>query len=75
MEGFRDRIIAITSPGVAAEDAADGEIETLEDAVLQNGFNGILGAGGGEAAGGRCQRGDESLIETDGEDEETAQGL
>jgi len=72
VEVLRDRVIAVPSPGVAAQEPADGEIETLDGSVLLDGFYGILGTGGREAAAGRFQRGDESLVEADGEDEDTA---
>ena len=72
MEGFWDGVEAVSSPGMATKNPAYCQIESLDDSVFLNGLNGILRAGGGETAGGRCQRGDESLVEADGKDEETA---
>lgn len=38
---------------MAAEETADGEVEALEGAMLDDGLTGILATGGGEAAGRR----------------------
>ena len=72
MEGFWDGVETVSPPWVATKNPADGEVEALDGSVLLNGLNGILRAGGSETAGGRRQRGDESLVEADGKDEETA---
>ena len=69
-------VVAIASPGMAAQDATHGKVEALECSMFLKGFNGVLRAGGREAARGRCQRADDTLIETDGEYEEvTEQGM
>ncbi len=41
-DNLRYRIIAVTAPRVAAEDAADGEVETFEGAVLAECLESIL---------------------------------
>ena len=65
-DGSRNGVIAGAAPGVAAQQTANGEVETLDGAVLQDGLTGIFTAGGGEAAGGPQEGGDGYLIETDG---------
>ena len=49
---------------MAAEDAADGEVETFDGAVLAEGLEGILGASGRESAAGLLERGYADLIES-----------
>ena len=61
---LRHGVVAAASPGVAAQDAAQGEPRTLQHSMLGDGFHGILRASGGEAAGGREMRGDRSLVES-----------
>jgi len=63
----------MSTPGMAAQDAAHGQIEPLEGSVLLERLDSVLGARRREAARGRCQRADESLVEADGEDEELAE--
>jgi hypothetical protein len=46
-------IIAGASPRMTAEQTADGEIEALEGAMLDDSLTSILATGGGEAAGRR----------------------
>ena len=41
-------IVAGAAPGVAAQQAADGKVETLEGAVLEDGLSGVFATGGGE---------------------------
>ena len=41
---------------MAAEDAPDGEIEAFDGAVLAEGLEGVLGAGGRETAAGLLER-------------------
>ena len=41
-EGSGYGIVAVTAPRVAAEDAADGEVETFEGAVLAECLESIL---------------------------------
>ena len=60
---LRHGVVAGAAPGVAAEDALEGEPEAFEGAVFAEGLKGVLRACGGEAAGGRFQRGDTQLIE------------
>ena len=47
---LRNGVVAVAAPGVAAEDATNGEIQTFEWAVLTECFQSILGTGRGEAA-------------------------
>lgn len=61
------------APGMASEDAAHAEIESLEGTMAEDGFHHILATRRGVAAGGRCQRTDAVLIEADGEDEGATQ--
>ena len=63
----------MSSPGMAAQDASDGEVEAFDGTMLLQGFDGILRTGRREAARRRCHRRDESLIETNGEDEQTGE--
>ena len=49
---------------MAAEDASDGEIEAFDGAVLAEGLEGVLGAGGRETAAGLLEGGDADLIES-----------
>ena len=62
-----DGVVAVASPRVATQDTADGEIESFERTMFLQSLYGILGACGGEPAGRRCQGGDVSPVETDGE--------
>lgn len=58
---------------MATQDAADGEVQSLEGAVLADGLDGILRAGGGEAAR-RAQHGrDAALVEVDGHEQQPRQ--
>ncbi len=66
---LRNGVITASSPGVTAEDAAEGEVEAFEGAVFAEGFEGVLGAGRGEAAAWGLERGDADLIEAYQEDE------
>ena len=58
---------------MAAEQTADGEVEALEGAMLDDSLTSILATGGGEAAGRRRQRRDGRLVETDGRYQEQHQ--
>ena len=49
---------------MAAEDAADGEVEAFDGAMLAEGLKSVLGAGRREAAAGLLQRRDADLIES-----------
>lgn len=56
-------VVAVTSPGVAAQDAADGKPGSTNGAVLAKRFNGILATCGSKAARRRCERGYAALVE------------
>ena len=56
-------VVAVTSPWVAAQDAADGKTDSTDGAVLAKRFNGILAARGSKAARRRCERGYAALVE------------
>ena len=47
---LRDGIVAGAAPGVAAEDAAQGQPAALEGPMLSQGFDCVLRAGGSKAA-------------------------
>ena len=49
---------------MAAEDASDGEIEAFDGAVLAEGLEGVLGAGGRETAAGLLEGRDADLIKS-----------
>ncbi len=68
-------VVAAAAPGVAAEQAPDCEPEAFEGAVFAECFEGVLGAGGGEAATRRFEGGDADLVEADQEDEGGGGGL
>ena len=70
---LRHRVVARTSPGVATQDAADGQVQSFEGAVLADGFDGILRAGGGEAARGAQHGRDAALVEVDGHEQQPRQ--
>lgn len=63
----RDRIKASSAKGVAAEDSKNSKIETFEDSVNPDGFNGILGAGGRETADSVEKIGMDFLVNPNGE--------
>ena len=67
MKLFWDGIITASSPGVAAENSADGKIQPLERSVLAEGLQGILGTSGRKTAAGWRERADAHLIELDQE--------
>ena len=47
---LRHGVIAVAAPRVAAEDATDSKIESLERTMLAECLQGILGASGSETA-------------------------
>ena len=47
---LRHGIVAGAAPRMTAQEAANGEVETFEGAVLEDGLSGIFATGGGEAA-------------------------
>lgn len=49
---------------MTAEDAADGEVEAFDGAVLAEGLEGVLGTGGRETAAGLLEGGDTDLVES-----------
>ena len=49
---------------MAAEDAADGEVEAFDWAMLAKGLESVLGAGRREAAAGLLEGGDADLVES-----------
>ena len=59
------RIVAGTSPRMATQDAADGEIKSFHGAVLDDGLSGIFAASGRKAARRAQQGRDGYLIKTD----------
>ncbi len=63
---LRHRIVAGAAPGIASQDAPDGEVKTFDGTVLDDGLLGILRAGGRETADRRRERADASLVEDDG---------
>jgi len=71
-----DAVVAEGAPGVAAEEAAEGEPQTTDGAVNLDGLYRVVGAGrfvtaGAVAAVENAETGgDEDLIEADGENEE-----
>ena len=65
MEFFRNGVVAASAPRVAAQDAAGGQIQALDGAVLFKGLQPILRTRGREPAAGRSKRADAQLIELD----------
>ena len=58
-------VISASAPRVAAEYAADGEVEAFDWAMLAEGLEGILGASGRESAAGLLEGGgDADLVES-----------
>lgn len=49
-EGSGYGIVAMSAPGMAAEDTAYGKVEAFEEAMLPECLKGILRAGWGETA-------------------------
>lgn len=63
--GPGDRILPAPAPGVAAADAPDDEPERPGQRMKAKGLQGVLGAGGVEAAGARLEWGDEEPVGVD----------
>lgn len=57
------RIVSVSAPWVATQDAPCGENESLDGAMYAKGLDGILAASRRETASRWCQRGDKTLIE------------
>lgn len=47
---LRYGIVTGTAPGMAAQQAADGQVEAFEGAVLEDGLSGVFATGGRKAA-------------------------
>ena len=47
---LRHGIVAGAAPGMTAQQAADGEVEAFEGAVLEDGLSGVFATGGRKAA-------------------------
>ena len=60
---------------MAAQQAADGQVKPLERPVFADGLDGILRAGGREAARGGRQRGNAVAVEIDGQQEHFGQQM
>ena len=58
-----NRVVARSSKGVATQNAFQGEPGSFKWTVFYNGLFGVLRAGGGVAAGRRCERRDALLVE------------
>lgn len=58
---------------MAAQDATDSQIKSLERTMLLDGLHGILRAGRGEATRRPYQWGDETLIKVDGQQEQPSE--
>lgn len=54
---------------MATEESADGEVEAAEGTVFADGFDGVLGAGGGVATAGWEPGGYGPLVEFNGQEE------
>ena len=63
----------MSAPGVAAQDAANGEPQSFEGTVFLECLHGILRTRGGVATGGRGEWGDKLLVKADGEDEQAGE--
>ena len=66
VKGLRNRVVSGAAPGIAAKDAPDGQAETFDGAVLDDGFLCILRACRCETAGWWGKRTDASLVENNG---------
>ena len=62
-------VVAAASPGVAAQDAAQGQPTALQRAVFLQRLDGVGRTGGREAATGGKEGGNEPPVEKDGEQE------
>ena len=60
--GLFYRVIAAIAEGMAAQNSPQGHERTAAGAMAFDGINGILGAGGGEAAGRWKQGRDQELV-------------
>ena len=63
-------VVAVAAPGVAAEDAAEGFACAAEGAVFGDGVDGVLTAGGGEAALAAEESAEGGAVENDEMDQE-----
>ena len=55
---------------MTAQDASYGQPEPLDGAMLAQCLDGVLAAGGCEAAAGRCKGRDAKLVDTDGQNKQ-----
>ena len=72
---LRHRVVAAAAPGMAAQQAADGEVKPFQRTVFLDGLDGVLRTGGSETTGRGKKGGDEALVEADGENEQGFHGL
>lgn len=73
VELFRYRVVTVTAPRMATQNAAYGKIETFECPMFLNSLDGILRASRREPAGRRRQRTNAPLIETDRQNEQATE--
>lgn len=52
MNGSGHGIMSMATPGVTAADPLEGKPKSFERAVLADGFQGVIGTGGGVSTGG-----------------------
>lgn len=67
---LRHGIVSATAPRIATQDAPNGEVESFDGAVFDEGLPRILGTGRGEAARRWCVRGNGGLVEANWQDEQ-----
>ena len=70
---LRHGVVARTAPGVATQDATNGQIETFKGAMLLYGLFCVLLTSRGETTGWRSERTDAPLIENDGDEQQPLQ--
>lgn len=73
--GLGDGVVPMSAPRVAAQDPPDAQPASLEDAMLLDGLQGVLGAGGHKAAGCREKGGNGSLVDPDQKDKDSFQSI
>lgn len=67
--GLRHWVVAVSTPRMTTEDAPQGEVASTENAVLAEGFNRKLRAGGRVTARRWRERRYEFLVEADGQNQ------
>ena len=65
-----NRVISASAPRIAAQDSPDGEVESFDGSVLDEGLPRILRTSRGEAARGRRVGRNRSLVEANRQDEQ-----